>query len=64
MTDGATGPTTSSDDAYAMRPYRDTRPYVGFRPTTPQKCAGCLTLPPAQAYATHELHMHSHLLLP
>ncbi len=29
-----------------MRPYRDTLPYVGFRPTTPQKCAGWRMLPP------------------
>lgn len=43
----ATGPTTSSEDAYAIRPYRETRPYVGLTPTTPQKCAGCLMLPPA-----------------
>lgn len=37
---------TSRDDAYAMSPERETRPYVGFIPTTPQKDAGCLTLPP------------------
>lgn len=29
-----------------MSPYRDTRPYVGLSPTTPQKCAGCRMLPP------------------
>ena len=29
-----------------MRPKRETRPYVGFSPTTPQKEAGCRTLPP------------------
>lgn len=37
---------TSSDEAYATSPYRDTRPYVGFSPTTPQNDAGCRTLPP------------------
>jgi len=36
----------SSDDAYAISPNLETRPYVGFKPTTPQKDAGCLTLPP------------------
>jgi len=39
-------PITSSDDAYAMSPNLETRPYVGFNPTTPQNDAGCLTLPP------------------
>lgn len=37
---------TSRDEAYATSPYLDTRPYVGLSPTTPQKEAGCLTLPP------------------
>src|SRR5262249_29141702 len=40
------GPTWSRDDAYAMTPYRDTRPYVGLSPTTPQKAAGSRTDPP------------------
>jgi len=44
----ASGPTQSSDDPYATRPERDTRPYVGLMPTTPQKCAGCRMLPPAR----------------
>src|SRR5947208_1985102 len=39
-------PTWSSDDAKAISPYRLTRPYVGFSPTTPHSDAGCLTLPP------------------
>ena len=29
-----------------MRPYRDTRPYVGFMPTIPQSAAGCRIDPP------------------
>src|SRR5947209_15113296 len=29
-----------------MRPYRDTRPYVGFRPTTPHSDEGCRIDPP------------------
>src|SRR6188474_853738 len=29
-----------------MSPYRDTRPYVGFMPTTPHSAAGCRTDPP------------------
>ena len=29
-----------------MSPKRDTAPYVGFSPTTPQKLAGCLIDPP------------------
>src|SRR3954471_9215312 len=39
-------PIWSSDDANATRPYRLTRPYVGFTPTTPQNAAGCRTEPP------------------
>lgn len=42
----AIGPTQSREEAYATRPLRDTRPYVGFTPTTPQKEAGCRMLPP------------------
>lgn len=45
-TDEPKHPMTSKDEAYAISPKRDTRPYVGFNPTTPQKDAGCLTLPP------------------
>lgn len=29
-----------------MSPYRETNPYVGFSPTTPQNAAGCRTDPP------------------
>src|SRR5512143_213639 len=29
-----------------MRPYRETRPYVGFQPTRPHRAAGCRTEPP------------------
>eukprot|EP00955_Chlamydomonas_euryale_P053469 355515-Chlamydomonas_euryale.AAC.13 len=38
-----------------MRPERDTRPYVGFKPTTPQKCAGWRIEPPVSvpSAATH-----------
>lgn len=46
VTDEPKQPITSRDEAYATSPYLETRPYVGFRPTTPQKDAGCLTLPP------------------
>ena len=42
----ASGPTWSSDDAKAVRPYRDTRPYVGFSPTHPQNEAGWRIEPP------------------
>lgn len=41
------GPMQSREEPYAIKPYRDIRPYVGFRPTTPQKLAGCRILPPA-----------------
>src|SRR3954454_15890623 len=36
----------SRELAKAVRPYRETRPYVGVTPTTPQKDAGCRTDPP------------------
>src|SRR5438128_1816262 len=42
----ANGPIWSSDDAKATRPYRDTRPYVGFTPTTPHRAAGWRIEPP------------------
>src|SRR5438067_7463753 len=41
-----TMPIWSRPDAKATRPYRETRPYVGLRPTTPQSAAGWRTLPP------------------
>src|SRR3954452_14256453 len=42
----AKGPIWSSDEAKAMRPYRDTRPYEGLKPTTPQSAAGWRIEPP------------------
>jgi hypothetical protein len=36
----AIGPTWSSDAASGKTPSRDTRPHVGFRPTTPHQAAG------------------------
>ena len=39
-------PMLSSDDANATRPYREMRPYVGLKPTTPHSDAGCRTEPP------------------
>src|SRR4029453_13534834 len=39
-------PTVSSDEAKAMRPYREISPYVGFSPTTPHSDAGWRTGPP------------------
>src|SRR3954462_2561490 len=36
----------SSELAKAVSPYRDTRPYVGVTPTTPQNDAGYRTEPP------------------
>ena len=50
-TQPAKGPMQSREDPYAMSPYRETRPYVGFMPTTPQKCAGCRMLPPAARFS-------------
>src|SRR3982751_438459 len=40
------GPMWSSELANATRPYRETRPYVGVTPTTPQKLAGWRMDPP------------------
>ena len=40
------GPIWSKDEPYAISPYLDTVPYVGFMPTTPQYEAGCLIEPP------------------
>ena len=45
-TDVAMGPIWSSDDAKASRPYLETRPYVGFSPTTPHSAAGWRMEPP------------------
>ena len=40
------GPIWSSEEANATRPYRETRPYVGFKPTIPQRDAGWRIDPP------------------
>src|SRR5262249_40525092 len=42
----ASGPIWSVEEANATRPWRDTRPYVGLRPTTPQNAAGWRIEPP------------------
>src|ERR1700735_232626 len=42
----AIGPTLSSDEANAIMPYRDTRPYVGLIPTMPLNDAGWRIEPP------------------
>ncbi len=39
-------PIWSNEDAKATNPNENTRPYVGFIPTTPQYAAGCLIEPP------------------
>src|SRR3989338_7370709 len=40
------GPIWSSDEPIAIRPERDTAPYVGLRPIRPVCAAGCLIEPP------------------
>src|SRR5918996_4463805 len=40
-------------DAKATIPYRETVPYVGRRPTTPQREAGCFTEPPVSVPSAH-----------
>ena len=42
----ANGPIWSKDEAWAIKPYLETAPYVGHNPTTPQRDAGCLIEPP------------------
>src|SRR5580658_386312 len=42
----AKGPIRSSDEANAIRPYLDTRPYVGIMAGTPQYAPGCRMDPP------------------
>src|SRR5262245_40966724 len=42
----AKGPIWSREEAKATRPKRDTRPYVGLSPTTPQQLAGWRMEPP------------------
>jgi hypothetical protein len=46
-------PTVSSDEAKAMRPYREISPYVGFSPTTPHSDAGWRTEPPVSVPRAH-----------
>src|SRR5437762_3982538 len=46
-------PTWSSEDANAISPYREMRPYVGFSPTTPHSEAGWRTLPPVSVPSAH-----------
>src|SRR5687767_8471878 len=50
------GPIWSSEDANATSPYRETRPYVGFRPTHPHNAAGWRIEPPV---SEPRLAMHS-----
>src|SRR5690606_35224022 len=40
------GPIWSKEEAKATKPYLETAPKLGFKPTTPQNAAGCLTDPP------------------
>ena len=47
------GPIWSNDDANATNPYLDTKPYVGFSPTTPQSDAGWRILPPVSDPNAH-----------
>src|SRR5271155_3930414 len=42
----ANGPMRSSDEAKAISPYLDTRPYVGISAGTPQYAPGCRIEPP------------------
>ncbi|EKE00420.1 MAG: hypothetical protein ACD_22C00027G0004 [uncultured bacterium] len=39
------GPGESVEEHMAINPYLETRPYVGFTPTTPHQAAGPLMLP-------------------
>src|SRR3990170_1128515 len=48
------GPIWSSDEANATTPYRETRPYVGFIPTTPLSAAGCRIDPPVSVPIPNE----------
>src|SRR4051812_36185133 len=52
----AKGPIWSSDEAKAMRPYRDTRPYEGLKPTTPQSAAGWRIEPPVSEPSASGAH--------
>src|SRR6266542_2998837 len=46
-------PTWSSEEANAISPYLEMRPYVGFSPTTPHSAAGCRTDPPVSVPRAH-----------
>src|SRR5438552_10825488 len=46
-------PTWSGEDANAIRPNLEIRPYVGFSPTTPHSEAGCRTEPPVSVPRAH-----------
>src|SRR6266540_3969955 len=46
-------PMWSSEEAKAISPYREIRPYVGFRPTTPHSDAGWRTDPPVSVPSAH-----------
>src|SRR5262249_31324019 len=52
-TSRANVPTWSSEEAKAISPYRETRPYVGLNPTTPHSAAGCRTEPPLSVPSAH-----------
>ena len=46
-------PTWSSEEANAISPKREIRPYVGLRPTTPHRAAGWRTEPPVSVPSAH-----------
>ena len=54
------GPIWSKEEAIAIRPERETEPYDGFSPTTPQKDAGCLIEPPVSEPRAPKQAVHSH----
>src|SRR5215211_1813520 len=47
------GPIWSRLEAKATMPERETVPYVGRNPTTPQSAAGCLIEPPVSEPSAH-----------
>ena len=55
--DFAIGPDWSNEDAKAIMPKRDAKPYVGLRPERPHKDAGCRMDPPVSVpvAAAHNL---------
>src|SRR5437870_13868321 len=46
-------PTWSREEANAINPKREIRPYVGLRPTTPHRDAGWRTEPPVSVPSAH-----------